>query len=34
MLLNKLRMVIDGPAVTLYLFALVIYLIILGYAAG
>jgi hypothetical protein len=33
-MLDKLRLVIDGPAVTLYLLVLVIYLMILGYAAG
>lgn len=33
-MLDKLRLVIGGPATTLYLLALVIFLMILGYAAG
>jgi hypothetical protein len=33
-MLDKLRLVIGGPAVTAYLLVLVIYLMILGYAAG
>jgi hypothetical protein len=33
-MLNKLRLVIDGPAVTAYLLVLVTFLMILAYAAG
>jgi hypothetical protein len=33
-MLNKLRLVIDGPAVTLYLLVLVLWVMVLGYAAG
>jgi hypothetical protein len=33
-MLDKLKLVIDGPAMTLYLWVLVLFLMILGYAAG
>jgi hypothetical protein len=33
-MLDKLRLVIDGPAVTLYLLVLVLWVMVLGYAAG
>ena len=33
-MLEKLRLVIGGPATTLYLFALVLWVLVLGYAAG
>jgi hypothetical protein len=33
-MLDKLRLVIDGPAVTLYLLVLMLWVMILGYAAG
>ena len=33
-MLNKLRLVIDGPAMTLYLLVAVLFLMMLGYAAG
>jgi hypothetical protein len=34
MLLDKIRLVIGGPAVTAYLLVLAIFLMILGYAGG
>jgi hypothetical protein len=33
-MLDKLRLVIGGPATTLYLLVVVLFLMILGYAAG